>query len=249
MVRFDKLYQGFLKSQTLMTVIHESRAPKVSIDPSFYILDSSFNPPHFGHLELIKRAAVAKGHVVLLLSITNADKAPMPASFDQRLDMMYEFGQYLVSQMGFQYSIVLSKSPRFIDKSLEINRIYQNGMKHYLLGFDTLIRVFDQKYYSMPIDEALEQFVMSNKFICLTRDKDITEQVKYLKELETGKLGLPTHWSGNIQLIVNELDNSVISSSGIRNVFKAEENLDDSCLDSRTIPNIESYIVDNNLYS
>lgn len=246
MTRFLKQFNQFVQSQTPMAVIHSSIRESLN-QKSLYILDSSFNPPHMGHLELIKRAVDSdkQSHVVLLLSITNADKAPVPASFDQRLDMMYEFGQYLNCQYAYPYSIVISKSPRFIDKSLEIDKIYPGGMKHYLLGFDTLIRVFDQKYYSTPISQALEEFVLSNRFVCLTRNKDIDGQVEYLKLLKNGDLGLPTHWSDNINLIVNELDNSVISSSGIRNSFKDEEV--DMSVDS-TIPAIKSYIIQSGLY-
>lgn len=275
MARFAREFQEFLKSLMPMQIIHsrklnipmtgicydafdqkvEQNSNEIEGSP-IYVLDSSFNPPHYGHLELINRAVTLQkgkpGHVVLLLSITNADKAPAPAAFDQRLDMMYELGEYLLGNTPInnsinQYSLIMSKSPRFIDKSMELNRIYPRGLKHYLMGFDTLIRVFDQKYYTAPIAEELEDFVTRNKFVCLTRDKEINDQLKYLQQLKTGQLNLPSHWANYIELVVNELDNSVISSSSIRNTYKSARELV-SLLESRTMPPIKRYIEDNNLY-
>lgn len=267
MTGFEEILNRFIHSNDSMIVVHGSNNESSKFDEHtpIYILDSSFNPPHLGHIQLIQSATGQQnhissdihnnGHLILLLSINNADKAPAPASFNQRLDMMNELGQYLLQQSNIPlqgYTILLSKSSRFIDKSHEINQIYPKGVKHYLLGFDTLIRVFNQKYYSIPIAEALDEFVSTNRFICLTRDQQIDSQLNYLEQLKNGDLGLPIHWGDNIKMIVNDLDTCSISSSSIRDLYKKRGKSDGSdesdIAIERTIPGIRSYILVNNLY-
>lgn len=73
-------------------------APKTLI-----ILDSSFNPPSTAHLNLarsfLENNTISRHdgphRLLLLFSTSNADKAPSPASFDQRLSMMTVFARDL----------------------------------------------------------------------------------------------------------------------------------------------------------
>ncbi|RKU39730.1 hypothetical protein DL546_000686 [Coniochaeta pulveracea] len=65
------------------------------------VLDSSFNPPTLAHLWMARDAVVEelkrtewKGvRLLLLLAVQNADKAPKPAGFEQRLAMMWAFAR------------------------------------------------------------------------------------------------------------------------------------------------------------
>ncbi|KAH8884998.1 cytidylyltransferase [Thozetella sp. PMI_491] len=73
------------------------------------VLDSSFNPPTMAHLRMatsaiqdLRSASSAKPvekpespvlRLLLLLAINNADKAPKPAAFEQRLAMMWAFAK------------------------------------------------------------------------------------------------------------------------------------------------------------
>lgn len=250
MTRFGAQLAEYLVSKDPMKVLIQKVKTAIpvanvaeSMTPQVLVLDSSFNPPHFGHYALIQQAMATNSryHVVLLLSVNNADKAPAPASFDRRLDMMYEFGESLLKD---DYSICVSKSPRFVDKSLELNELFE-GHKTYLLGFDTLIRVLNPIYYRpTPINLALETFMMSNTFICLTRDKEFQDQLKYLDDLRSGKLGLPTHWHSSIKLFINEKSTNSISSSDIRSRVKNSQSIE-----GLTTEEISDYIKSGKLYS
>lgn len=230
---FRQALKDFVKSSELFRTIYQ----KGKAEGHIYVLDSSFNPPHDGHFHLVTSAfkTFKPGHIVLLLSINNADKPPTPASFEQRLDMMQRFGENLAS-----YSICISKMSKFVDKSINIDNQFI-GSKYYLLGFDTLIRLLNPKYYSEPIEIALNDFMTSNKFVCLVRDDEfeISQQVKYLSDLKEGKLGLPD-WSDSIYLLPNNL--SFVSSSGIRKCVQTSKSVEN-------IPHsVKQYIYENNLY-
>ncbi|EGV61436.1 nicotinamide-nucleotide adenylyltransferase [Yamadazyma tenuis] len=238
--RFGSQLKEFIESKDMFRVLYSSKNPQNSL----FVLDSSFNPPHYGHLELIKRAAPPKSHIILLLSVNNADKKPIPASFDQRLDMIYKFGQNLLTHDSLNYTICVSKSPKFVEKSLEINQIFE-GTKTYLLGFDTLVRVFNPKYYvPLTITEALDEFVLSNNFFCLTRETEVYHQVEYLNALKSGKTDLPSSWGDRIELAVNKENNSVISSSDIRSRFNSN-----SSVDNLTTSDIIEYVQENQIYT
>ncbi|OCK75267.1 Nucleotidylyl transferase [Lepidopterella palustris CBS 459.81] len=157
---------------------HPENTPK-----TLFILDSSFNPPSIAHLSLATSAicnpfpADALPHRLLLLFSThNADKAPSPASFAQRLTLMTIFAEDLLRSFrnpskpldGSLFSlphysdrhhpsnltidIGLTKEPYYTDKSAAISDViptrYTSGPKHvHLVGYDTLKRFVAAKYY------------------------------------------------------------------------------------------------------
>lgn len=218
MKRFGKQLADFVDSKDTFKLVFQTRAPHSSI----HILDSSFNPPHHGHLQLIK-SSKNLSHVVLLLSINNADKLPKPAAFDERLDMIFEFGECLKTD-NVDYSICLLKSPKFVDKSAQLDKQFQKK-KYFLLGFDTLVRIFDQKYYIEPIEVALKEFMEGNEFICVTRSRDYEHQINYLKDLLSGNSLLPSIWAEKISLFPNGESSNEISSSQIRDRVKEGESI------------------------
>ncbi|CCC11002.1 unnamed protein product [Sordaria macrospora k-hell] len=172
------------------------------------VLDSSFNPPTLAHLrmatsaveDIIKRKG--KGEIdgvrlLLLLAVVNADKAPKPAAFDQRLAMMWAFARdvqralredederpdVLASGPGpkpqlnnqeaeqkqgldIAVDISLTAKPFFHEKSRAMaeSEFYkppppeqkeggkEDTMEQVILaGYDTLIRIFNPKYYGPP---------------------------------------------------------------------------------------------------
>jgi nicotinamide-nucleotide adenylyltransferase len=151
---------------------------------TLYILDSSFNPPSIAHLTLATSAL--KQHApsetgpfrfLLLFSTHNADKAPSPASFVQRIALMTVFAEDLSRHLKTQQSdlpaeiadvsidIGLTKEPYYSDKSTAIKEttppFYSSDPIHvHLVGYDTLIRFCNPKYYPKhdPPLSALKPF-------------------------------------------------------------------------------------------
>lgn len=205
------------KFRVVRTVNPTNTQPK-----TLYILDSSFNPPSIAHLSLVQSALKEHGpgehnpyRLLLLFSTQNADKAPSPASFVQRIALMTifaeDFSQTLKKDSAgtkladLSIDIGLTKEPYYSDKSIAIRDttppFYSSIPIHvHLTGYDTLIRFCNPKYYPEydPPLSALKPFFDAGHKLRVTQrptdpsDKSsnefgtVEEQQKYVNDLRDG---------------------------------------------------------------
>lgn len=120
--------RDFLNSDARVLRIGPS-APHV---PSQLILPGSFNPLHEGHLGMANYAAArAGGRVEFEISVTNVDKPDLSVdAINRRL-----------RQFTPEQTVWLTKLPKFVDKTMNFPGAT------FLLGADTVRRLFDPKYY------------------------------------------------------------------------------------------------------
>ncbi|KAF1967609.1 hypothetical protein BU23DRAFT_559253 [Bimuria novae-zelandiae CBS 107.79] len=170
---------------------------------TLYILDSSFNPPSRAHLSLATSAlkkqlgGEAKPlRLLLLFSTHNADKAPSPASFVQRIALMSIFAEDVLSSLQtdsleeadkLSIDIGLAKEPYYTDKSVAITaeapEVYKppegERMIHvHLVGYDTLIRFCNPKYYpnhKPPLSALAPFFSAGHKLRVTQRPFDLND--------------------------------------------------------------------------
>ncbi|KAH3673574.1 hypothetical protein WICMUC_003681 [Wickerhamomyces mucosus] len=240
-------------SSSSFEVIHSTAS---FLPQKVFILDSSFNPPHKGHYALVTKYleyynshshnSSIRPSLLLLLSIKNADKTiPDPNVFVHRLEMIHLFSQYVEAEMKIDVSIGLTKHAKFIDKAFSIKerfRIPPEDKLTFLLGFDTLIRVFNPEYYKpLSLRDALRGFVESNEIFCLTRNDEIDMQFQFMNSISRD---FPPVWSENIKLVHNEENALSISSSYIRN----EVSFNRKGWEDLVFHSISSYIKENDLY-
>ena len=268
--RFLKQLQEFLSSKKDFSIVYNTSASFINPNTQrVCVLDSSFNPPHLGHYALIEES-LTKNYdnipmkdkaVLLLLSVKNADKIhPKPEPFETRLELMYIMANQLARKYPVNIAIGLTDHAKFVDKSLSVlNYIKETENSHspdikltFLVGFDTLIRIFNPKYY-LPdkLTNSLEQFMKNTDLFCLTRtDETFThdQQSKYVDDIKSGSHeDIPSHWSDNIYLLENIGNNnriSTISSSAIRDCIKHQEEI----WKSEVLPDVTEYIIQENLY-
>ena len=119
------------------------------------VLDASFNPLTFAHEALVHHAQDAFNfdEIVLLLAKTNVDKALFGADLGQRLAMMVNYAD-ANTQLDTHLSIAACSHARFIDKAHAFRAHFlSNAQIYFLVGHDTLIRIFDPRYYiDMPAE-------------------------------------------------------------------------------------------------
>ncbi|KAI8377308.1 hypothetical protein BD560DRAFT_367080 [Blakeslea trispora] len=158
------------------------------------ILDSSFNPPTKAHAKLIESSLNAYPNdyfdsILLLFSINNADKALTGASVLERAQMI----ELLAAQFK-QYSIVVgfTHHGRFIDKATSIQAWLSNHTKttcsraelYFILGYDTVTRLLDPKYYNgVPVEKALEAFFSTCHLVCADRGGNTKEQEAFWEKV------------------------------------------------------------------
>ncbi|QPG97716.1 hypothetical protein C2857_006759 [Epichloe festucae Fl1] len=162
--------------RVLCTAPHHPLAPRLPPAPpgvdTLVVLDSSFNPPTRAHAQMAKSAMESAGpgaRLLLLLAVNNADKggAGPAAGVAPRLGMMEGFARDLARGGGgggggggddaeIEIDVAVTTGALFHEKARSIagSGVYNDRRdgrgdvrQVYLCGFDTVIRIFDPRYY------------------------------------------------------------------------------------------------------
>lgn len=231
------------------------------------VLDSSFNPPTRAHAEMLLSALRAseglKTRVLLLLAVKNADKpADEPASFPVRLGMMDSFGSSPgLRDDGVPVDVGVTTRPYFHDKSSAIadsGAFELEQQQVFLAGFDTLIRIFDPKYYTetgkdgeTSMQAALGPFFQRAALRITLRPDDkwggVEEQRDWVRQLREGKLnemGGKVEWMDKVEL-VDGVKGEAVSSSKARKMV-SEGKIDG--IEDLVGAEVQEWIADQNLY-
>jgi nicotinic acid mononucleotide adenylyltransferase len=137
-------------------------------------LSASFNPMTTGHAGLIREASrlFSPAEILLLLAVVNVDKAVTGLSLLARLDLLRRFAESRPT-----ISVAAVRHGRFVDKMDAIFAAYPAGTRLlFLLGFDTLVRLFDPKYYTHPA-EALSRLFGGSECVVANRDPEPPEAI------------------------------------------------------------------------
>lgn len=266
----DNSSNGYKESESLTTA------------SPLYILDASFNPPTIAHMRMILHSGLfaenrtkefRQSRLLLLLAVKNADKLPQPASLEHRLSMMEMFCSDLLLNIpenqkeNLIIDIGIISNPYFVDKidTIELSGLYPPNMEHiYLIGFDTLARIMNPRYY--PPNHTLERLQLcltKHRFLVLYRPGDRfgskSEQDAFLADIANGSLDAiagQRDWvrEGRIKFYevsncINSDDGNVISSTKVRDIIKQrDEKLIKTSLGKLLTPQVREWIECNRLY-
>lgn len=246
---FQQALKSFAPSSSSFKVLHTipSSATLPFPPKTLHVLDSSFNPPTLAHLRIAISAlhsnATPPQRLLLLLATQNADKAPKPAPFEQRLVMMALFAQDIVdeyyasnrpstAEYALGVDVGITKKPYFHDKAIAIEesgyysdeKTREQPQQVHLLGFDSLIRLLDTKYYPPehtldPVNALFERHRV--RVTRRTEDDDkwgsIVQQDQYWEALAKGdreREGGRKEWAERIEMAEGE--GEAVSSTRIR---------------------------------
>ncbi|KAJ4134811.1 hypothetical protein NW768_004417 [Fusarium equiseti] len=222
--------------RVLCTLPHTSNvpAPRRPGHPvqHLVVLDSSFNPPTLAHASMARSALKpeCQQRLMLLLSVNNADKAPKPASFPIRLSMMEAMGRELLDE-GVEIDVAVTTMPFFHDKAkaIEESGFYatesgEQPTQTFLAGFDTIVRIFNPKYYSEGIQNALRPFFESCRVSVTTRPDEtwggVEEQRAWLTKERVRDVGGDETWVERVEIVEGREGDEDVSSSRVREVVK-----------------------------
>ncbi|EEP77056.1 conserved hypothetical protein [Uncinocarpus reesii 1704] len=244
--RYQTALHEFTTSPKSFEILDTIGRPHIipSTRSTLYVLDSSFNPPTRAHLHIAKSALLTDHHndlstvrLLLLLATQNADKPSKPALFEDRLVMMNLFARDLQDALVSEASttstadetvppidIGVTNLPYFIDKAVAISssRTYPADLEQvHLTGYDTLVRIFDPKYY--PPDHTLQPlapFLGQHRLRVTLRPDDEwggrDEQRKFLVDLAGGtmeEIGGRREWAERIEIVEGRKEGDEVVSS------------------------------------
>lgn len=185
--RLGSSLEAFIAEKQTFKLVYTTKPAWPVLPPScerahIAVLDASFNPPTRAHAGLAQLRPAAPPHHfdahLLLFSVRNADKGrgrPGDASPLQRLHMMLLLAQHL-EQSDMQVAVALVDEPLVFAKSTLLHQHLGASAPlrlHWLMGSDTLVRVFQPKYYASEaaLQLACDRFFVheQSKMICAER--------------------------------------------------------------------------------
>lgn len=98
--------------------------------------------------------------------------------------------------------VTLSKHARFVDKAKDVSISFPSIKDVlWLVGYDTLIRILDKKYYSGTLEESLREFWQKNRLVCAIRGDESIERA-FVEKIRAGEVdGVPVSWAEYIKII------------------------------------------------
>ena len=131
------------------------------------IIPGSFNPPTKAHLGLIKSAmsVVLADEILVLLDLKAMDKRPFGATWEERAAMLE-----ILFRENSKVSVGLSNRGFFLDKIELLKKSYPSPIELvFIVGFDTILRVMDEKYYQ-DRRKSLDRLFEKCKFLVASRE-------------------------------------------------------------------------------
>ncbi len=140
------------------------------------VLPAAFNPPTYAHLRLLQRAAEVAGGAgtVALLTSRNVDKDVEGATIPHRVGMLLALA---ARHAGL--AVVVANVARIVDQAAVLRRAYPLASFDFVLGYDTLVRLFERRYYPEGgMEEALDSFFLQHRVLATNRGLPGDEQVR-----------------------------------------------------------------------
>ncbi|KAJ3021143.1 hypothetical protein HKX48_009167 [Thoreauomyces humboldtii] len=222
------------------------------------ILASSFNPPTTAHLTLLRKAT-RPSHTarLLLLSTSNPDKRkPSGASHVQRIEMM---AACLDDGKGTDGVGVISVGRFFDMASVLVDHLEQRKEDRgstrleldWCVGFDTLVRIFDVKYYDDQghLEREAERFFQRCSIVCADRLLGDGQRVGVREWLDGG--GVVGRWKDKVEVVEGWGDNGEgeVSSTRARTILARGDDADQEELETIVPPKVIECIRRLGLYS
>ncbi|MCG9127937.1 nicotinate-nicotinamide nucleotide adenylyltransferase [Candidatus Poribacteria bacterium] len=163
------------KSPHIVTAIRASN-PISSSGKKLGIFSGSFNPLTLAHSKMVEKAYqdFELDEMLLLIAKANVDKPVFGWPIEARILTLK-----LHSKNKSYISIAVSSHGRYIDKITALKQIYPMHTEFYfIVGYDTLVRIFDPKYYN-NIHEELDTLFSQCRFIVANRKGVSINDIKY----------------------------------------------------------------------
>jgi nicotinic acid mononucleotide adenylyltransferase len=219
-----------------ITIIKQAQGVSADKRDVLGVLPASFNPPTVAHQTLFREAgkAVAFDEILLILDQQAMDKEHFGAPLEDRLLML------LVLFGGDpRISLGISNRGLFLDKVEVLQNIYpQDTQIYFIVGYDTIVRVLDPRYYE-DREEALRSLFSQARFLVANRGDCGKEELTELFEREENR-----PFAAQVSALALPTDLAGISSSQVRRRLAEGKSIKDL-----TPPTLEKFLRKRGFYS
>ena len=193
------------------------------------VLPSAFNPPTEAHLALMRlAAATAAALPAALLTTRNVAKGIDGAPLEHRIGML------LAARAHEPGLVVLAgNSARFVDQARAMRGAFPGTDIDFVAGYDTLVRLFDPKYYK-DMHADLGELFRHHRLVATNRGEETLESVEHFIE------GVEGHYAARIVVLKLPEHSAALSSTLARNTLDAGG--------FGLTPPVRRYIAENGLY-
>ncbi len=165
--RYTELFNGLDPSAPpRIELVHRATPPILKRGKKLGIFSGSFNPLTRAHTRMVEDTVAKYGldELLLLLAKANVDKAVFGLPLAARLLTVKRY-----AECRQKFSVGVSSHGRYIDKVAALASIFPLDTEfHFIVGYDTLIRIFDTKYYT-DFHAELQALFVSARFIVANR--------------------------------------------------------------------------------
>lgn len=146
------------------------------------IFSGSFNPLTLAHAKMIEDtfAEYRFDELLLLLAKANVDKTVFGLPLAARLLTLESY-----TESRERFSVGVSSHGRYIDKVTALKVILPSETEFYfIVGYDTLVRIFDPKYYTDFHAELGELFVEARFIVANRAEADVDTIESFMDQPE-----------------------------------------------------------------
>lgn len=152
-----------LDAEPLPAAVRFDQGPAIGATAA--VLPSAFNPPTHAHQHLLERAVARFGIVsaIALLTTRNVDKGVNGASLSDRVGMLLALRAEMPA-----LAVMASNQARIIDQAVALNSAFPATEFDFVVGFDTLERLFAPRYYE-DMERELAPFFERHRVLAANR--------------------------------------------------------------------------------
>ena len=197
------------------------------------VLPSAFNPPTRAHLRLLDLAEAVAGVEggAALLTTRNVAKGIEGAALADRIGMLLAVRE---SRPGL--AVLAANQARIVDQAAALRTTWPEATFDFVLGYDTLVRLFDERYYDGSMEAELAPFFERHRVIAANR-RDVTPA-----DVSNYVAKRAARYAGRIVTVALDEEHGRIASSDARELIGAGQGSDD------LPPEVAAYIRAHGLY-
>lgn len=142
------------------------------------VLPSAYNPPTLAHVHLLEagREAAGAGMAAALLTTRNVAKGILGAALAERVEMLLA--------LHFErpdIAVLACNAARIVDQALALRGAFPEVEFDFIVGYDTLVRLFDRQYYSDMHAELMPFFVLHRVVATNRGEAGIDEVARFVQ--------------------------------------------------------------------